>query len=102
MKIHNPYETGESDVKAEVFLEEGTEIPFYQVRQLPFVPRLSISSLETMYGISEVSILIDMQDSVNKILTKIEDKIMKSGVVVTKPDKTKFNDKDDTFKLIGC
>lgn len=106
MRLHNPYEEGESDdptdnARSEVFLEEGTEIPFYQVRQLPFVPRLSVSSLDTIYGISEVGILLDMQDSVNKILTKVEDKILKSGAVVTKPEKIKLNDKDESFKVLG-
>lgn len=106
VRISNPYADGESsdpqnNAKEEVFLEAGTTIPFYQVRQLPFVPRPSVSSLDTIYGISEVSILLDMQDSVNKILTKVEDKILKSGAVVTKPHNMKFNDKDDTFKLFG-
>lgn len=106
MRLHNPYEEGESDdptdnARSEVFLEEGTEVPFYQVRQLPFVPRLSVSSLDTIYGISEVGILLDMQDSVNKILTKVEDKILKSGAVVTKPEKIKLNDKDESFKVLG-
>lgn len=106
MHIHNPYEEGKSDdptdtVQAEVFLEAGTEIPFYHVRQLPFVPRLSVSSLDTIYGVSEVSILLDMQDSVNKILTKVKDKIIKSGAVVTKPEKMKMNDTDDSFKIMG-
>ena len=106
VRISNPYADGESsdpqnNAKEEVFLEAGTPIPFYQVRQLPFVPRPSVSSLDTIYGISEVSILLDMQDSVNKILTKVEDKILKSGAVVTKPHNMKFNDKDDTFKLFG-
>lgn len=106
MRLHNPYEEGKSDdptnnAQAETFLEAGTEIPFYEVRQLPFVPRLSISSLDSIYGISEVSILLDMQDSVNKILSKVEDKILKSGAVVTKPEKTKLNDKDESFKIMG-
>lgn len=106
MRLHNPYEEGKSDdptnnAQAEVFLEAGTEIPFYQVRQLPFVPRPSISSLDTIYGISEVSILLDMQDSVNKILSKVEDKILKSGAVVTKPHNMKINDTDESFKIMG-
>lgn len=106
LKIRNPYEEGESDdptnnAKTEVFLPKGTTIPFYQIRQLPFVPRPSISSLETIYGISEAGILLDMQDSVNKILTKVEDKIMKSGVLVTKPDRLKMNSNDDTYKIAG-
>lgn len=106
IKLVNPYESGESadpndNVKEEVFLKAGTTIPFYHVRQLPFVPRPSVSSLDTIYGISEVSILLDMQDSVNKILTKVEDKILKSGTIVTKPDRMKINDTDDTFKIMG-
>ena len=42
-----------------------------------------------------------MQDSVNKILTKVEDKVLKSGTILTKPDKIKLNDKDETFKILG-
>ena len=104
--IRNPYEEGKSEdptdnAKTEVFLEAGTTIPYYRVRQLPFVPRLSVSSLDTIYGVSEVSILIDMQDTVNKILTKVEDKILKSGTVVTKPNNMKINDTDETFKLLN-
>lgn len=106
MRLHNPYEEGKSDdptnnAQTETFLEAGTEIPYYQVRQLPFVPRLSVSSLDTLYGISEVSILLDMQDSVNKILSKVEDKIIKSGAVVTKPERMKMNDTDESFKIMG-
>lgn len=106
LQLHNPYEEGKSDdptnnAETEVFLEAGTEIPFYRIRQLPFVPRPSVSSLETIYGISEVSILLDMQDSVNKILSKVEDKILKSGAVVTKPEKMKINDTDESFKIMG-
>ena len=104
LQLHNPYEEGESDdptdnARTEVFLKAGTEIPYYHVRQLPFVPRQSISSLDTIYGISEVSILLDMQDTVNKILTKMTDKIMKSGTFVTTPQNMKMDDGDKTFKI---
>lgn len=106
-RVYNPYAAGDSDdptnnaeVK-EIVAEVGTEVPYYRIRQLPFVPRPSISSLDTIYGVSEVSILLDMQDSVNKILTKVEDKILKSGAVITKPDKIKLNDADESFKILG-
>lgn len=106
LRLRNPYEEGRSDdptnnAETEVFLKAGTEVPYYRIRQLPFVPRPSVSSLETIYGISEVSILLDMQDTVNKILTKMADKIMKSGAVVTKPHNMKLNDTDETFKLMN-
>lgn len=106
VRLRNPYEEGRSDdptdnTEEEIFLEAGTEVPFYRIRQLPFVPRPSVSSLDTIYGISEVSILLDMQDSVNKILSKVEDKILKSGAIVTKPEKLKINSNDESFKIFG-
>ncbi len=107
MEVYNPYEVGESDDKADdrlqskVFLNKGTEIPFYQVRQLPFVPRPAVSSINSIYGISEVFTLLDMQDAINKMLTKAVDKSLKAGAIVTKPEKLKVNDKDQTFKIFG-
>lgn len=106
MTVHNPYEEGKTDdpnagTETELFLEAGSEVPYYRIRQLPFVPRVSVSSLDSIYGVSEVGILLEMQDTVNKILTKVADKIMKSGAVVTKPAKMKIDDTDETFKVMG-
>jgi hypothetical protein len=108
MEIYNPYEVGETDDESEkdhyasrVFLSAGTVIPFYQVRQLPFVPRPAISSMNSIYGMSEVQVVLDEQDAINKILTKALDKTMKSGAVVTKPEKLKIKDTDDSFKIFG-
>lgn len=105
--IYNPYDAGETDDEnekdhyvAKDFLSEGTEIPCYVVRQLPFVPRPAVSSIESLYGISEVFILIDMQDSINKMLTKVDEKILKSGNVITKPSTIRLNDTDETFKIV--
>ena len=108
MEIYNPYEVGETDdenehdhYQARVFLSRGSKIPFYQIHQLPFVPRPAISSVDTIYGISEVLILLDEQDAINKVLTKAIEKTLKSGTVVTKPEKMKIADTDDTFKVLG-
>ena len=107
-EIYNPYEVGETDDEnerdhyaARIFATAGTEIPFYTVRQLPFVPRPAVSTTDSIYGISEVKILLEMQDAINKVLTKAVDKTLKSGAVVTKPEKVKLSDKDDTFKVLG-
>ena len=108
VEIYNPYEVGETTdenerdhYKSRIFLPKGTEIPFYQVRQLPFVPRPAISSINTIYGISEVLTLLDEQDAINKVLTKAVEKTLKSGTVVVKPEKMKISDTDDTFKVLG-
>ena len=107
-EIYNPYEVGETEdpnerdkFQSRVFIEKGTEIPYYHVRQLPFVPRPAISNIDSIYGISEVKIILDMQDAINKVYSKAVDKTLKSGTVVTKPAKLKIADTDETFKILG-
>lgn len=108
VQIYNPYESGETDdfsakdeLSQKTFANAGDEIPFYELRQLPFVPRPAVSTVDTIYGISEVRIVLEMQDGTNKTLTKAIEKTLKSGTVVTKPEKMKINDTDDTFKIFG-
>ena len=107
-EIYNPYDVGETDEQSEkehyeqrLFAPAGMEIPFYRISQLPFVPRPAVSSMDSIYGVSEVFIDLETQDMTNKVLTKAADKVLKSGTVVTKPEKMKISDKDDTFKLFG-
>lgn len=57
--------------------------------------------MNDIYGISEARILLEAQDASNKVLTKAFGKTMKSGAVITKPEKAKFSDKDDDMKVIG-
>lgn len=108
MEIYNPYEVGETTdyeerdhYESRPFLTAGSTVPFYRIRQLPFVPRPAISTIDSIYGVSEVKIVLDMQDAINKVLTKAVDKTLKSGAVVTKPEKMKLSDTDDTFKVFG-
>lgn len=107
-EIYNPYEEGETQdaamkgkYKERLFLSAGSKVPYYHITQLPFVPRPAISSLNDIYGTSEVKILLEMQDGANKILTKAFNKTMKSGTVLTKPEKVRISDTDGEIKIIG-
>ena len=107
-EIYNPYEVGETDDENErdhyekrTFLSSGTQIPFYKITQLPFVPRPAISSLDNIYGTSEVKVTLESQDAINKLLTKALEKTIKSGTILTKPEKVKIGDTDDTLKILG-
>lgn len=107
-EIYNPYDIGETDdesekdhYKSRIFLSAGTKIPFYKITQLPFVPRPAISSLDNIYGTSEVKVTLESQDAINKLLTKALEKTMKSGTILTKPEKVKISDTDDTFKILS-
>ena len=107
-EIYNPYDVGETDdesekehYKSRVFLTAGTKIPFYKITQLPFIPRPAISSLDNIYGTSEVKVTLESQDAINKLLTKALEKTMKSGTILTKPEKLKIGDSDDTIQVLS-
>lgn len=106
--ITNPYRTGSTpDVKQdETIVDEsksipaGTVIPHYLVRQLPFVPYIRVSAPQSMYGISEVELVLEDQDLINKFLLKAEKKSAKSRAVVTKLKDTIINDDDEEISYV--
>lgn len=106
-ELYNPYLSGDTDEKSQdkaqprLFLSKGTQIPYYKVRQLPFVPRPAVSAGDSLYGISEAFILLEMQDGINKMLTKVMNKSLKSGAVITKFEKNKLGTTDDDFKVVS-
>ncbi len=106
--MYNPYDVGETDdrdkrdeYKTKLFASKGTEIPYYKIRQLPFVPRQSVSSIESIYGISEVFLMLEMQDSINKAYTKMIDKTMDGTAVLVKPKRMNVDTNSDGIKEIG-
>lgn len=105
--IYNPYEAGETDdinerdhYQKKLFLAKGTEIPFYHVRMLPFVPRPAISSITSLYGMSEAGMILEMQDMINKMYTKMADKTLASSAVLTKPARTNIKNTDEGIKVM--
>lgn len=78
----------------------GDKIPFYHIRELPVVMRLSISSEESMYGISDIDMIEQNQDTLNRLTTKEEENILKAGSFVTYPEGAKIPTDDSTLKLV--
>lgn len=101
--VTNPYRTGDSidEDTDETMVDEnkqipaGTKIPFYLIRQLPYVPKRHIKVPKEIYGISEVQIHLESQDLANKLLNKAESKSSKSKTYVTKLKDTRIDDSDD-------
>lgn len=105
--IYNPYEAKETDdinerdhYESKLFLSKGTEIPFYRIRMLPFVPRPAVSSIESIYGLSEAGMILEMQDMVNKMYTKMSDKTLSSSAVLTKPARVNIKNTDEGIKVV--
>lgn len=106
--VENKYRTGKSNDPAEDVnktddknvIPVGTEIPYYMVRQLPFVPKRTIKVAKDIYGMSEVQLHLEAQDSVNKLLNKAEKKSAKSKAYVTTLKDTNIRDDDNEITFI--
>lgn len=106
--VTNPYATNDSDnpqdnqPKADdaQTIPENTVIPHYLLRQLPFVPYRRIGVPRSLYGMSEVEILLEDQDLINKFLNKAERKSAKSKAYLTKLKDTHITDKSDELSYV--
>ena len=78
----------------------GDKIPFYHIRELPVVMRQSISDEDSIFGISDIDMIKQNQDTLNRLTTKEEENILKAGSFVTYPEGTKIPADDSTLKLV--
>ena len=65
---------------------ERTKIPFYRPSRLPIVIRKNTSQEDSLLGQSDCEFIRPQQQAINKIETRILDKLLKAGVVPTVPD----------------
>jgi len=104
--IENKFRSGDSNEQdtetenTDKVIPKGTAIPHYLVRQLPFVPKRTIKVARDIYGISEVKLSLEAQDSVNKLLNKAEKKSAKSKTYVTKLKDTYIDDADEEITFV--
>lgn len=87
--------------KPEVLVKKDTGLKFYKIKELPFVLRRNISDGESLYGVSDIDLLEGNQISMNKILTKMEENVLKAGSFVTKPNGVNIPNTDETLKIIN-
>lgn len=84
-----------------VLAKKGTFLKYYKIKELPFVMRRNISADGELYGVSDIDLLEENQISMNKILTKMEENVLKAGSFVTKPNGVNIPNTDETLKVIN-
>ena len=65
---------------------EPTRLPYYRPRHLPVIVRLNTSKDKSLFGQSDVEMIMGLQEEINKVETRIHDKIMKSGIAGFLPE----------------
>ncbi len=81
-------------------VEEKTEIPYYKPNVIPVVLRRNVSRSGKLLGVSDVKVIEDQQDAVKKLGSKLQEKILKGGSVVTLPQGLKIETTDEELKVV--
>ena len=76
---------------------EPTKLPFYRPKRLPIVIRKNTSQEDSLLGQSDCEFIRPQQQAINKIESRILDKMLKAGVVPTVPDDYLGNVSDGIF-----
>ena len=79
---------------------EKTKIPYYKPDVFPLIIRKNVSIDGKFLGNSDIDFIQDQQNEINKYLTKVSQKTMKGGSLVTMPDVLKVENTDDEMKLV--
>lgn len=81
------YETLRTPVKCADgrILAAGERIPYYKPRQFPIIMRENVPSPFTFGGQSDVDVVRDQQEAIKKTVTKMQEKLLKGGSIVTLP-----------------
>lgn len=72
-----------------------TQIPYYYPHQYPLIVRKNISATNRVIGYSDCDLIKDHQHEINKLLSKIEKKLLKAGSYLTKPVDLRFEFSDE-------
>ena len=94
-------EANAAPYKGELFLAKGSEIPLYHIHELPFIFRQNVSRSNSIYGISDAEMLIDIQDELNKAWSRTGEKIQQSGGILFKDKKVSLGEDNKVLKVVN-
>lgn len=81
-------------------LPAGTEVPYYVPKCFPFVIRRNVPKNFDFGGQSDLDVIRDHQDTLKKVVTKMEEKIIKAGSFVKVADDHNVSITDQVYQVI--
>lgn len=76
------------------------KIPYYKPNVFPLVLRRNVSKAKSLLGVSDVAVIEDQQDAVKKYGSKLQEKILKAGSIVTLPRNLKIEATAEENKIV--
>jgi len=80
--------------------EKEIDIPYYKPSEFPLILRRNITRDKHLLGTSDVAVIADQQETVKKLGSKINEKLLKGGSYVTLPEDLGVETTDEEFKVI--
>ncbi len=81
-------------------VEVRTKIPYYKPDEIPIILRRNVSREGKLLGFSDVAVISDQQDAIKKLGSKLQEKILKGGSLVTLPFGAKVSTDDRELKIV--
>lgn len=81
-------------------VEEPTRIPFYKPDIFPVLLQRNVSVYGKLLGESDIDKIADQQNTINRVESKIIDKLLSSGSYITLPDETRIRVDAEDLKVI--
>lgn len=98
------------DVETEEILEDGTvnksikregvKVPYYKPNVFPIIVRKNVSNIGKLLGYSDVDTIEDQQDAISKIGSKIQEKILAGGSILTLPEGKQIEISDKEYNVV--
>ncbi len=80
--------------------EEEVEVPYYKPNCFPIILRKNITRDRHLLGFSDVSVIADQQDTIKKLGSQINEKLLMGGSYITLPSGIGLETTDEQFKVI--
>lgn len=102
-----PNEQGALSVKETEFnkviersIPSGTEIKRFKPTRYPIAVRINTPHHYKFGGQSDIAVIYDQLVSLSKVMSKIEEKIVKSGAIISVPEDSNFTLTDQVYQVI--
>ena len=76
------------------------KIPYYKPNVMPMVLRRNVSKAKSLLGVSDAAVIEDQQDAIKKYGSKMQEKILKGGSIVTLPENLNVETTDQELKIV--
>ena len=79
---------------------EKAEIEYYKPNEIPVILRRNVSKHGSFLGSSDVDVISDQQDMINKLGSKVSEKLLKGGSICYLPDDVGIETTDEELKVV--